>query len=170
MRNKIIAVIDNLGAQDYLLIGASFFLFLLCIILALVLRKNVLLASLSALFGFLILLLGPTFGLMQLHNYLYKNSLTLTHQQKLQFTNGVVVRGVIVNESQRDFSFCKLYAEAYKISGNPIFDFLFPYNPFTSEKHTEYDILQQEKREFTIIIKNFTYEGEFGTSLGAICR
>jgi hypothetical protein len=170
MKDKITAFIDGLIVYDYILFGSVFALFLLFIILAIVTRKKVGLAVFLTLFSFVLLFLGPIVGYVQMHKFLFKNSTKLVSQKKLNFTQAVVVKGTLKNESKFDFKVCKITASAYKVSGNAIKDKIFPLNPFKKMSILEYDIVKDELREFKIIVEPFTYTKDYNISIGASCK
>jgi len=63
IKEKITAFINELVVYDYILFGSVFALFLLFIILAIILRKKIVLSIVLILFSFTILTLGPTLGI-----------------------------------------------------------------------------------------------------------
>ena len=170
MKTKITAFIDGLIVYDYILFGSVFALFILFVILAIVLRKKVVLSVFLALFSFVFLIVAPVIGYMQMHKFLFKNSTVLISQKKLNFTKAVVVKGVLKNESKFDFKSCKITASAYKVSGNAIKDMIFPFNPFKKMSILEYDIKKGDEREFKIIVEPFRYSKDYNVSVGASCR
>ncbi len=170
MNSKITLFIDSLIKWDYLLFGSVFVLFLLCVILGIVLRKKLLLALLFILLGFSILLLGPTLGYIKLHETLFKNSTLLKSQKRLQFSEAVVVKGSVTNESNRYFKECKITASAYSVSSNKLKNYLKKFKPFKKMSIIEVDIQKSETREFKIIVEPFTYSRDYNISIGADCR
>lgn len=170
MNSKITLFIDGLIKWDYLLFGSVFVLFVLFIILGIVLRKKLILAVLFLLLGFSILLLGPTLGYMKLHETLFKNSTLLQSQKRLQFSEAVVVKGSVTNESNRDFKECKITASAYALSSNKLKNYLKKFKPFKKMSIIETNIAKSETREFKIIVEPFRYSKDYNISLGADCR
>ncbi|MEA1983412.1 MAG: DUF2393 domain-containing protein [Campylobacterota bacterium] len=170
MKSKITAFVDGLIMYDYLLFAGSFFLFFLFIILAILLRKRLLLGVFFVLFGFSILLIGPTLGYVKLHEYLFKNSTKLISQKKLNFSDAVVVIGSITNESQKNFSSCKITASAYKVTSNKYRNYLKKLKPFKKMSIVVEDIEISTSKEFKIIVEPFTYARDYNISLGADCR
>ncbi|MBL1243586.1 MAG: DUF2393 domain-containing protein [Sulfurimonas sp.] len=170
MNSKITLFIDGLIKWDYLLFGSVFVLFVLFIILGIVLRKKLILAVLFLLLGFSILLLGPTLGYMKLHETLFKNSTLLESQKRLQFSEAVVVKGSVTNESNRDFKECKITASAYALSSNKLKNYLKKFKPFKKMSIIETNIAKSETREFKIIVEPFRYTKDYNISLGADCR
>ncbi|MBU1927676.1 DUF2393 domain-containing protein [bacterium] len=170
MKEKISLFIDNLIVYDYILFGTAFILFLLFIILAIILRKKLGLALFLILLSFASLTLSPTLGYKYMHDYLYKNSLILQSQQKLNFTEAVVVKGTLTNDSKFNFKSCTITASAYKVSSNKYKNYIYPFNPFKNMSIVEEQISVGTQREFKIIIEPFTYSGEYNISLKADCN
>lgn len=170
MNTKVTAFIEGLITYDYLLFGGVFALFILFIILSILLRKKVFLAILFLLLAFTILILGPILGYIEMHKYLFKNSVTLLSQKKLSFSEAVVVKGVITNESERDFSSCKITAAAYKVSKNEYRNYLLKLKPFKKTSIVTSAIPKGAKEEFKLFVEPFTYTKDYNISLGADCR
>ncbi len=170
MKENITNFINNLILYDYILFGAIFVLFILLLVLTILLRHKTFLAVFLLLFAFCLLFIGPVVGYIQMHQFLFKNTTQLMSQKKLNFTQAVVVKGVLSNESKFDFKSCKITASAYKVSGNPVKDLIFPLNPFKKMSILEEDIAQGETRNFKIIVEPFTYSKDYNISIKARCR
>jgi len=170
MKSQINAFIEGLILYDYILFGAVFVLFLLFIVLGILLRNKLTIALIFILLGFTILFVGPTVGYVKMHEYLFKNRVELTNQKRLQFSDAVVVRGTITNESKRDFHSCKVTASAYVVTSNKYKNYLKKLKPFQSMTILLEHIAKGETRNFKIIVEPFTYSGDYNISLGADCR
>jgi len=170
MKEKLLTFIDGLIMYDYILFTASFILFILFVVLALLLRKKLFIALVFILLGFATLILGPTLGYMQMHQYLFKNSTKILSQKKLNFVQAVVVKGTLTNESKFNFAKCKITAEVYKVSKNKYKNYLLKLKPFQKMSILERDVPKGQTREFKIIIEPFTYQKDYNISLGASCK
>lgn len=170
MKAKITTFINELITYDYILFGSVFGLFILFIILGIVLRRKTALAIFIILISFTILIVGPTVGYIKMHEYLFKNTTELISKQKLNFTQAVVVKGKITNESQRFFKSCKITASANKVSKNELKNYLYSFKSFANMSIVEQDIAVGQTREFKIIIAPFTYSKDFNISIGAKCK
>lgn len=170
MKHQITAFIKGLINYDFILFGGIFTLFILLIILGIILRRNTGLSIFIVMFAFILLFVGPVVGYKKMHEYLFKNSCEITYQKKLTFTKAVVINGTIKNESKFDFKSCKITASAYKVTGNPVKDYVFKFNPLKKMSILEHNILKQESREFKIIIEPFTYSKDYNISIGAKCK
>ena len=170
MKHKISAFIEGLITYDYILFGASFLLFIIFIILGIVLRKKIVLAIIFIFLAFGILLLGPTLGYVKMHETLFKNSTELISQKRLEFTQAVVVKGKLKNESSRAFKECKITASAYKVTSNKYKNYLKKLKPFQKMSIIQKNIAVSETREFKIIVEHFTYTRDYNISLGADCK
>jgi len=167
---KITTFIQNLIIYDYILFGSAFIFFILFIIIGIILRKKTILAIFFILFAFSMLLLAPTLGYVKLHQYLFKNTTTLTLQKKLEFTQAVVVKGKITNESKVNFQNCKIAASVHKVSKNTLKSYLYQFKTIQEMSIVEYDIRVGETRNFKIIIEPFTYSKDYNISIGAKCK
>ena len=170
MQVKLQKFIDGLITYDYILFGASFVLFLLLIVLALLLRKRLILALLLVFLAFSTLILGPTLGYIQMHKYLFKNSVKLLSQKRLHFVQAIILKGTITNESKFDFKACKIRAEVYKVTPSKWKNYVFKLKPLQKMTILEQDIPKGMTREFKINIEPFNYQHDYNISLGASCK
>jgi hypothetical protein len=169
MKEKITAFIDSLILYDYLLFGGSFFLFILFLLLALLLRKKVAIASFFAIFAFVILIVAPTMGYIEMHKYLFKNTTTILSQKRLEFSDAIVLQGKLKNESKRNFKSCKITATVYKASRNKYKNYLYQFKVIQKMSIVEKDIAKGQERTFRILIEPFTYNKKYNITLGAKC-
>jgi len=170
MKAKITAFLDSLIMYDYILFGASFGLFLLFIILAIVLRKKAFLAILFGLLSFVILILGPTLGFVKMHEHLFKNSTKLTSQKRLEFTNAIVLKGSLTNESEFDFSSCIITANVHKVSKNKLKNYIYKFKTLKKMSILEENIMKKQTISFKIIVEPFTYSKDYNITIGAKCK
>lgn len=171
MKTKITAFIHSLMVYDYILFGVVIALFILFLLLAVILHKKMLLSVLLILLSFATLILGPTLGYMALHNYLYKSSYTIDEVKALEFSQALVIRGSIQNQSHRDFKNCKITAKVYKVANNVLFDLLYPLNPFKKTSILSDHVLEKNATQaFKIIVEPFTYKKDYNVSLGVNCQ
>jgi hypothetical protein len=170
MKEKILEFIHGLSNYDYILFAALFFIFLLLLILTLLLRKRAFFASVFLILSLTTLFVGPFIGYIQLHDYLYKNSSKITEIKALEFSPALVVMGNITNESERDFSTCKVNVNIFKVAHNEFLDTILPYNPFQTMQVTETNITKGETRDLKIIVEPFSYKQDYNVSLGVNCR
>ena len=170
LKQKITEFVAELIPYDYILFGSVFSLFILFIILGILLRNRLLLALFFVLLGFSMLLLGPTLGYIKIHEYLFKNSVTLISQKKLTFTPALVVKGKVTNESKKRFRSCKVTAGVYKVTSNKLKNYVKKLKPFKKMSILLENIEVSQTKEFKMIIEPFTYERDYNISLGADCR
>ena len=170
MKSKITAFLNDLIMYDYVLFGGAFILFIVFVILGLVLRKKIFLAVLFILLGFSSLFLAPTVGYVKLHEYLFKNTTTLTSQKRLEFTEAIVVKGTLTNESSADFSSCMITANVHKVSKNKYKNYLHQLKTIKKMSIIEEDITKGDTINFKIIVEPFTYARDYNITLGAKCK
>ena len=155
---------------DYILFGSVLLLFILFIILAILLRRKMGVAIFFVLLAFAIFLLGPTLGYVVMHKLLFKNHTELISHKKLHFSQAVVVKGKITNDSKFDFKSCKITASTYRVTSNKYKNYIYKLKPFQKMSIVEKGIKKGETREFKIIVEPFRYKRDFNVSLGADCR
>ncbi len=170
MKAKLTAFIDGLIMYDYILFGSAFVLFILFIILGIMLRKKVFIATLFIFIGFASLLLGPSLGYVKMHDYLFKNTTTISSQKRLEFTQAIVVKGKITNESKFNFTSCKISANVHKTSKNEYKNMILKFKTIKKMSIIEKDILKGETRAFKIIVEPFTYKKDYNISIGGKCK
>ncbi len=170
LKTKITAFINELILYDYILFGSVFVLFILFIILGIVLRKKIGLAIFLILLAFIILALGPTLGYVKMHDFLFKNTTTLTYQKNLEFTQAIVLKGTLSNESKFNFTSCKITAKVHKASKNKYKNYLYKFKTIQKSSILEEDIAKGTKRNFKLFIEPFTYSKDYNLSLGAKCK
>lgn len=170
MRINTKEFISDLIVYDYILFTSVFVLFILFIILGIVLRKKPLIAVLCILLAFTIFIAGPTYGYIKMHKILFKNSTKITSQKQLNFTDAIVLKGTLSNDSQRNFQSCEITASTYKVGRNPLKNYLYKLKPFKNVTIVEENIAISQIIAFKIIIEPFTYEKDYNISLGADCK
>jgi len=170
MKSKITAFIHGLITYDYILFGSAFGLFVLFIILAILLRKKIGFSIFLVLLSFTILTLGPTIGYVKLHEYLFKNSTKLISQKKLSFTNAIVVKGRLTNDSKMDFKSCKITAKVHKVSKNSLKNYIYQFKTIKKMSIIEENIIKDKSINFKIIVEPFTYSRDYNISLEAKCK
>ena len=170
MKEKITTFINGLITYDYILFASVFGLFLLFLILAIILRKKLVLSIFLFLLSFIILFVGPTVGYKEMYKYLFKNSVTLTSQKRLTFTPAIVIKGSLKNESNFDFYRCKVTASVHKVSKNSFKNYIYGFKTLKKMSIIEDNIAKGNTRIFKLIIEPFTYKRDYNISLKASCR
>lgn len=170
MKANITAFLNNLIMYDYFLFGGAFVLFVLFIIFGLLFRKKVGLAVLFILLGFSSLVLLPILGYQMMHKHLFKNTVTLTQEKRLQFTDAIVVKGTLHNQSKRNFKECKITARVLKVSKNKYKNYILQFKTIKKMSIIQENILKDETIHFKIIVEPFTYSRDYNITLGANCK
>ena len=170
MKHKITAFIDGLITYDYILFGGVLALFLLLMVLAILLRKKVGLSIFIILLSFGVLFAGPTVGYVKLHEFIFKNEVTLLSQKQLSFTPAIVIKGTIINSSKKNFKNCKISANVHKVSKNKLKNYLYSFKNIKKMSILEFDIKKGETRSFKMIVEPFTYKRDYNISLKASCE
>jgi len=170
MKAKITAFIDGLITYDFILFGSIFAIFILLIILGILLRKRKAFAIFIIILAFIVLFIAPIFGYKMMHEFLFKHNLELLSQKRLNFTEAVVVKGKLTNESKLPFNECLITAKAHKQSKKALKNFIYSFKSFQKMSIIEYEIPVGQSRDFKIIVEPFTYAKDYNITLGAKCR
>lgn len=170
MNPKVTAFIDGLIIYDYVLFGSAFALFILFIILTIVLRDKMGAAIFFLIVAFTSLVVIPTYGYIAMHDYLFKNSITLTHQQKLLYSDSLLLRGTLKNESRFDFSSCKITASVSRVTENKYKNYLLKFKPFIKSSIVTPEVKQQDSHSFEFFVEPFVYKNDYNISLEADCK
>ena len=169
MKANLQYFIQHLIVQDYILFALAFILFLLFIILALVLKRSMIISLILIFLAFGSLFGLPTLGYSAMHNFLFANKTTISTIKALEFTNILVIKGELNNESKRNFKECKIQASVYKIAHNALLDTLYPLNPFKKTSIIELNIDKNSTRAYKLIVENFNYKKDYNVSIKANC-
>jgi len=170
MKHKIIAFINALITYDYILFAGVFALFLLLMVLAILFRKKLGLSIFIILLSFGVLFAGPTIGYVKLHEYIFKNEVTMISQKRLSFTPAIVIKGTIQNSSKKDFKSCKIIAEVHKVSKNKLRNYFYSFKNIKKMSMLESDIKKGQTRNFKMIVEPFQYKRDYNISLKASCK
>ena len=170
MTEQLTAFLDELILYDYLLLGGTVLLFILCLLLAVLLRKRLLLFFPMLLLALLVISAGPTVGYTKLHAIIFKNTVTLNEIKALEFTEALLIRGTLKNDSKRDFDTCEITSGVHKIAGNFLLDTIYPLNPFQKASILLEQIPSGQQVDFKLFIEPFSYSGEYNISIGSECR
>jgi hypothetical protein len=168
--SKITTFIQSLAKFDYVLFSSIFIIFLVLIILAIILREKLILSISLSLLSFVVLFVAPVVGYYKMHNIVYKHTVSITSEKKLNFTKAVVIYGTIKNESKRNFKSCKIKAKIFKQSKNKLKNFLYQFKSYKQRSITKNSILKEEMKKFKILVEPFLYEKDYSVSIGAVCR
>jgi hypothetical protein len=170
MKEKILLFLHSLTTYDYIFYISIFVIFVVLILLILLLRNKPSIALLLLLIAILEVSLGPTIGYSYFHNYLYKNSITLTKAKRLQFVQAVVIEGKLKNESKFDFTSCEVKAKIVKKTKNKYKNMILQFKPIKTKTITLQDIPKNTDVAFKFLIEPFTYKKDFNVTVSGVCR
>ncbi len=170
MKNKIDAILDALIVQDYILFGSVFVLFICLLILAILLKDRRKTSRFLATFAFLLLIFGPTLGYIEMHKYLFKNYVELVSEQKLVFTNAIVVKGKVTNNSKVNFSSCRITATAYQKTAKEYKNYILRLKPIQKSSIILQDVPKDQTKEFKMFIEPFYYSKDYSVELASSCK
>jgi hypothetical protein len=170
MKEKINAVIDGLIVLDYILFISVFVSFLALLIIALLINQRRKTSRFIVTIAFAIFIFGPTVGYMQMHNYVFKNTIELVSEQKLEFTKAIVVHAKLTNLSKRNFKECKVTATAYIKTPNEYKNMILRFKPIVKSSIVIQDIEKNQNKEIKMFIEPFYYQKEYEVGLKTSCR
>jgi len=170
MKEKITTFIHGLITYDYILFGVSFVLFLLLIILSIILRKRTSIAVIVMLLAFTTLFIAPSLGYIKLHEFLFKNSVTLIKQKRLTYTKAIYIEGSITNQSLYDFKNCKVTTTIFKVSKNKFKNIVYRFKPMKKRSILISDIKKDDTKKFKLFVEPFTYTRDYNLTLEANCK
>lgn len=171
MKAQILDFINHLLIYDYILFGGIILVFILILVLAIVIRHHLGWAIFLVLLGFGVLTVGPIAGYIALHQFLFKNTLTIERVKALEFTEALLIKGSLENSSKRSFQECTLVAGVYKATHNRYLDQAYAFFPF-QRGHTSIDhpLKPGEKADYKFLIEPFRYSKDFNVTIKAECR
>ncbi len=170
MKERILEFLHTLSKFDYIYFGSVFALFILLLLLTLLLRKKLTFALIILLFAILELAFGLTFGFKLFHDYLYKNSITITKAKRLTFVKAVVIEGNLTNESRFDFKECKIKAKILKDTHNKFKNIILTLKPIKTKTITIHNIPKGADTTFKFLVEPFTYKKDFRVSVSGRCK
>ena len=139
-------------------------------LLVLLLRKRLTLALFVLLVAILEISLAPTIGFEYFHNYLFKNSITITKSKKLKFVEAVVIEGTIKNESKFDFKECLVSAYITKDKHNKLKNMILKLKPIKKKTIKIKNIPKGADAKFKFLIEPFKYKKDFLVSVNGKCK
>lgn len=170
MKEDLQYFLHHLIVQDYILFGVALTLFVLMLVLTLLLRRSLLASMLFLLLSFASLFAIPTLGYSAMHNYLFAHKVEINKIKALEFTNALIIKGQISNESKRNFSTCKISVGVYKVAHNALLDALYPLNPFKKQSIITSGIDKNSTIEYKVVVDNFNYQKDYNASVKAACQ
>ncbi|MGM0622428.1 MAG: DUF2393 family protein [Campylobacterota bacterium] len=159
-----------LTIYDYLGFAILGLLFILCVILALLLRAKAGFALFFATVAFILLVAGP-FGVKYLFDKIARaHEIEITKSQKLVYSNSLVIDASLTNKAKIDFSHCKVTFKVYVPHENRFLDFIQSLQPIAVSSHTiDKKIQIAQNVTFNHIIDEFEYEDPFSIQTKGAC-
>lgn len=105
-----------------------------------------------------------------MHEYLFQNSTKIISQKRLEFMDAIVLKGSLTNESNFDFSSCKITARVHKKSKNELKNYIYQFKTIKKMTIIKKDISKESSMNFKMILEPFTYSKSYNISLGAKCK
>ncbi|HIC43387.1 MAG TPA: DUF2393 domain-containing protein [Sulfurimonas sp.] len=162
--------IETLHVYDYILFALSGSIFLTLLFLAILIRDKIRPSLLLILLSFIILIAGPIIGYQFIHSTLYKTKISELSIKKLEFSQAVVIKGILTNLGKQSFKKCKISSSAYKGANNFVEEIIFPLKPFIKESIVKDDIIDiNDSIKFKLLLEPFTYTNEYNISIKVNC-
>lgn len=171
-REILLGTLNSFTTYDYVGFGLVFFLFILCLILALMLRRRVKTSVFFMLLAFVFLLAGPYSVYVYVHTMLYKAETKVTSIKKLHYTSTLVVKGELSYQGKADSSKCSVYAKVFKTGPETFIKKLAQKIKPYKKRHTDFNktFTKGDNMPFKILIEPFAYEGDFNVTSYAKCE
>lgn len=171
MKRHVIDFLHTLNLYDYLFFGGIIFFFLFLLILSILLRHKQTLALILVILALITLLIAPIGGYIALHALIYKHSIKLTTVKDLEFTDALLVKGDMNNNSNETFKECTLYIGVSKISPIKPLNKVYPYLPFRRQTIViKGPIAPKETKTFKLLIQPFHYAKRHSVTALGHCR
>ena len=162
--------IETLHVYDYILFALSGSIFLTLLFLAILIRDKTRPSLLLILLSFIILIAGPIIGYQFIHSTLYKTKISELSIKKLEFSQAVVIKGILTNLGKQSFKKCKISSSAYKGANNFVEEIIFPLKPFIKGSIVKDDIIDiNDSIKFKLLLEPFTYTNEYNISIKVNC-
>lgn len=170
IRSSIVAFIKTLTSFDYMGFIIAFFLFVIFLVLALMLRKKSKRAAILAIFAFLSLFGAPIAMHMLVKSTLFKSRAELESVKKLYYSDTLLIKGLLHYEGKYDAKHCTVAVAVYKVHNGFIKDLANKIKPYKKgfcildRNFTKGDIT-----DFKVVIEPYLYEGDYNLSLKTEC-
>ncbi len=166
--------IDNLTIYDKLTLGALALSFILFFILTIVL-KNRFIKTFMLLLTVLVLIVGPFLVKFLLDTTIRKTEIQETDIKRLNFTNTLVISGVLKNSGKIEYAKCKINASVINKSlDNKYLDYLLLFFKPNYKIYEPIDLKGLplkigESMEFRVSIENFLPTENFKVDVRGVC-
>ncbi|MBE0498548.1 MAG: DUF2393 family protein [Campylobacterales bacterium] len=170
IKSALLDFADSLHTYDYVFFASFATLYLLILLLAIVLRKQVSLSLFLVLLALVVIIAGPIFGYQYTHGKLYKTEISDLVVKKLEFSEALIIKGKLKNLGQQSFKKCTITASACKGATNFYEEMLCFLEPFWHISMVyEKELPVNETLEFKLVMEPFTYADDYNTSVKADC-
>ena len=159
-----------LTIYDYLGFAILGLLFILCIILAVLLRAKAGFALFFATVAFTLLIAGP-FGVKTLFDHIARaNEIEIEKSQKLVYSNSLVIEASLTNSAKVDFTSCEVRFRVYTPNENRFLNLISRFQPIIVSSLTlEKKIPMGKTVTFDHIIDDFEYDDAYAIQTKGVC-
>ena len=171
IKTYILNYLHHFSMYDYAAYAWLILIFFVTILLSILVAKK------SPIFSILILMLslgllfaGPFILKHYLDKYLRASSAQATHIKKLNFSNTLIVNGIVINLSKKNFSTCSVDVLVVKNSKSDIQKFINQLKPLQKQSiFINNPIEVNATKEFRVVFDNYQYSHDINISIKSEC-
>jgi hypothetical protein len=170
-RSHLMDFFSTLSTYDYIGFFLSFFIFILFIILALLLRAHIKRSLFLVTLGFISLFIGPLFAHSVIKKSIFNSDANITQVKQLYYSDTLLIKGVMNYKGTKDANHCKVEAKLHKKGTNMIKSFVYGLKAFRSGHHNlDKTFTQGDSSPFKIVIEPFNYQGDYNITINSGCH
>lgn len=160
----------TLGTYDYIGFFTAFFIFILFIVLALILRRRIKRSLFFASLGFIFLFVGPVLAYKVIKNSIFSNDITVSEVKKLYYSDTLLIKGEMSYTGIKKAGHCEVKAYVYKKSDSLVKNLIYELKSYKHGVHKiDKTFTKGDVSAFKIVIEPFTYEGDYNITINAGC-
>jgi hypothetical protein len=170
LRSEFVEYINAFTYYDYIAYTWLIVLFIFLLVVAIALRERVGVSIFLIILSIFVLFVGPIILKKALDIYVRGNEVVIKSQNRLRFSDTLVISGEFINKSRVKIKSCKLSAKVYKIGKNRLKTFVNRLKPYKKKTISlDMDKMFDNKIEFRVVFDNFKLKGDFNISSSATC-
>lgn len=149
----------TISVYDFAFLGAFFLLFLLFFLLAILFRKNILLFLLFLLMSLSTLGVSPFIINSLVDGYINKFEVVYKNNRELNFFDGILISGTLMNKGRVDFKRCVFEVILYSPASNALKESANKLKPLLKKEFIlEGPIKQGESKDFRYLIEGVSFK------------
>lgn len=149
----------TITVYDFAILGGFFLLFTLFFLLAILFRKSVGLFILFLFFSLLTIGVAPFISSAIITEYVNKFEVVYKNNKKLNFYDGILISGKLINRGRVDFKKCVFEVTLYNPASNPLKERVNKLKPLLKRQFTlQGPIKRGESKEFRYLIDGIRFD------------